>query len=249
MFHAGRALKDAGRKWARTYHRLEVQGELPKLDGPALFVANHGFGGITDVNVFATWAVEQDLGLDRPLVALGHGMGWKMGGGGVMEGLGAIPASSSAAEDAFAEGCHVLVMPGGDLESFKPFSERNKVIFGGRSGFARVAMKAGVPILPIVTAGAGETLYVISRGEKLAKITGVERVLRLKALAVTISAPLGLTVGGAPYLPLPAKLVSRVLPLMTPMQGESSERFATRVHTAMQDAMDDMTKDRKFLIG
>lgn len=249
MFHAGRRLKDVGRKWARTYHRLEVQGDLPRLDGPTLFVANHGFGGITDVNVFATWAVEQDLGLDRPLVALGHGMAWKMGGGAMMEGLGAVPASSDAAHEAFAEGCHVLVMPGGDMESFKPFSERNKVIFSGRSGFARLAMKEGVPILPIVTAGAGETLYVISRGEKLAKITGVERVLRLKALAVTLSVPMGLTVGGSPYIPLPAKLVTRVLPLMTPQQGESSERFAGRVHRAMQDGMDDMTKDRTPILG
>lgn len=248
-FLGGRLFKRAGIQWVRNYHRLEVRGDLPKLGGPTMFVTNHGFGGITDLNAFAVWAVEQDLKLDRPLVALGHGMAWKVGGGEFFEGFGGVPASSHAAEDAFADGCHVLVIPGGDIEAAKTFSERNKVIFSGRSGFARVAMKAGVPILPVVTAGAGETLYCISRGETLAKVTGASRVLRLKALAVSISVPMGLTVGGPPYLPLPAKLVTTVLPLMTPNDGETADQLASRVHTEMQSAMDDMTRDRRFLLG
>lgn len=248
-FHAGRMMKTMGRMWVQSYHRLEVTGGLPKLDGPTLFVANHGFGGVNDVNVFATWVVERELELDRPLVALGHGMAWKIGGGGFMEGMGAVPASAHAAQDAFDEGCHVIVFPGGDLEAAKSFKDRDKVLFEGRSGFARLAMKAGVPILPMVTAGAGETVFVLSRGEKIAKYTGVERVLRLKALPVTISLPMGLSVGNGPYLPLPAKLVTRVLPLMNPQEGESAEAFAKRVHRAMQDGLDDLTRNRKFLRG
>lgn len=248
-YHAGRLTKSVGRAWVRAYHRLEVQGTLQRLDQPTLLVANHGYGGVNDVNVFATWVIERELELDRPLVALGHGMAWKIGGGSFMEGLGAVPASATAAQEAFADGCHVIVFPGGDLEAAKAFKDRNKVLFGGRSGFARLAMKAGVPILPIVTAGAGETLFVVSPGDRIAKVSGVERLLRLKTMPVTVSAPLGLTVGGGPYLPLPAKLVTRVLPLMSPLAGEGAAGFATRVQTAMQQAMDDMTRDRKFLLG
>lgn len=248
-YHAGRLTKSVGRAWVRTYHRLEVQGTLHRLDQPTLLVANHGYGGVNDVNVFATWVIERELELDRPLVALGHGMAWKIGGGSFMEGLGAVPASATAAQQAFADGCHVIVFPGGDLEAAKAFKDRNKVLFGGRSGFARLAMQAGVPILPIVTAGAGETLFVVSPGDRIAKVSGVERLLRLKTMPVTISAPLGLTVGGGPYLPLPAKLVTRVLSLMSPLAGEGAAAFATRVLTSMQEAMDDMTRDRKFLLG
>lgn len=252
-FYAGRTLKEGGRLWVRAYHRLEIRGDRPKLDRPVLLVTNHGYGGITDVNAFAAWVVEQELGMDRPLIALGHGMAWKVGGGAFFEGMGGVPASSDTALEAFENGCHVLVIPGGDVEGYKTFQDRDKVVFGGRSGFARLAMRAGVPILPVVTAGAGETLYAISRGERLAKLTGAEKVLRMKAFPVSISLPWGLTAGTVglmlPYLPLPAKLVTTVLPLMTPDEGEASEHFATRVHSAMQGAMDDMTRHRKFLIG
>jgi hypothetical protein len=59
-------------------------------------------------------------------------------------------------------------------------------------------------------------------------------------------------VGGTgllPYLPLPTKLDTRVLPAMRALPGECADMFADRVHTAMRDALTAMTKDRRPLLG
>lgn len=217
-----------------------------------LFVANHGFGGIFDLNVFAVGATFEQLKLDRDVTILTHQVAWTLGVGRLIEPLGARPASTQSAEEAFGRGEHVAVFPGGDLDAAKAWDERNLVKFGGRSGFARLAIDAGVPIVPIVTAGAGESLFVISSGERLARAIRLDKLLRVKSAPVSISLPWGLSIGAVgmlPYLPLPTKLVTRVLPAMRPTDGEDAAAFAGRVEAAMQDALTDMTSDRIPLIG
>jgi 1-acyl-sn-glycerol-3-phosphate acyltransferase len=109
-----------------------------------------------------------------------------------------------------------------------------------------------VPIVPVVTAGAGESLLVLGSGKRFAKALRLDKVLRLKTFPLTVSIPWGVNlglVGLLPYLPLPTKLVTRVLPAMPPTDGEDPADFAVRVETAMQDALTDMTSDRIPLIG
>jgi len=239
-------------EFVRRYNRLEVTADVGTLSGPVLFVANHGFGGIFDLNVFAVGATFEQLKLDRDVTILTHQVAWTLGVGRLIEPLGARPASTQSAEEAFGRGEHVAVFPGGDLDAAKAWDERNHVKFGGRSGFARLAIDAGVPIVPIVTAGAGESLFVISSGERLARAIRLDKLLRVKSAPVSISLPWGLSIGAVgmlPYLPLPTKLVTRVLPAMPPTDGEDAADFAVRVETAMQDALTDMTSDRIPLIG
>ncbi len=242
------AAQKLGKDWVRRYHRLELSGELEAPMEPVLFVANHGFGGIFDLNVFAILATFDALKLDRPVTILTHQVAWTLGVGKLLEPLGARPASRQAAADGFADAQHVLVLPGGDLDAFKGFEDRNKIVFGGRSGFARLAMDAGVPIVPIVTAGAGESLMVLSDGQRLARALRLDKTLRLKALPVTVSLPWGLNVGGVgllPYLPLPTKLATRVLAPITALPDESAQEFATRVETAMQEALTALAGERR----
>jgi 1-acyl-sn-glycerol-3-phosphate acyltransferase len=163
------AFLDQAVSFVRRYNRLEVDLQTSAPEDPVLFVANHGFGGIFDLNVMAANAALEDLDLDRPVNFLTHQLAWTLGVGRVIEHLGARPASNESAVEAFAEGNHVMVFPGGDVEAAKSFSHRNEVIFGGRSGFARLAMEQQVPIIPIVTSGAGESLLVLSDGKRLAK--------------------------------------------------------------------------------
>ena len=144
------------------------------------------------------------------------------------------------------------MFPGGDLDAFKPFPERNQIVFGGRSGFAQLAIDEDVAIIPIVTAGAGESLLVLSDGERLARALRLDKLLRVKAVPITLSLPWGLSVGGAgllPYLPLPTKLDTRVLPAMRALPDENADVYADRVHTAMQNAMTKMTRERRPLLG
>ena len=47
-------------------------------------------------------------------------------------------------------GAALLVYPGGDYEVHRPIWERNRVDFGGRKGFIRLALEQDVPIVPVV---------------------------------------------------------------------------------------------------
>jgi 1-acyl-sn-glycerol-3-phosphate acyltransferase len=239
-------------EFVRRYHRLQIDVEADSLDEPVLFVANHGFGGILDLNVMAVNAALGDLNLDRPVTYLTHQLAWTLGVGPIFEHLGARPASRESAKRAFAEGHHVVVFPGGDLDAGKSFSDRNRIVFGGRSGFARLAIDQRVPIVPIVTAGAGESLLVLTDGERLARALRLDRILRVKALPVSLSVPWGLNVGVVgmlPYLPLPTKLHTRVLPATRSTADEDADGYADRIHTLMQDALTEMTANRFPLIG
>jgi 1-acyl-sn-glycerol-3-phosphate acyltransferase len=252
IFHAVNGFRRLGSAAVRRYNRLEVILDAPLPSEPTLLVANHGFGGILDLNVFAIFAALDDMAPDRPVTALTHHLAWRAGLGRLVEAAGARPASRESALEAFAAGHHVLVLPGGDLDAAKPWRQRDQIVFGGRRGYARLALETGVPIVPIVTAGAGESLLVLSDGQRLAKALGTDRRLRSKALPVSLSIPWGLNVGLvglAPYLPLPTKLVTRVLPAMRSASTESADDYAVRVETAMQDALTAVTKDRRIIRG
>ena len=77
----------------------------------------------------------------------------------------------------------------------------------------------------------------------------LHRLLRARTLPVSLSAPWGLSVGLLPYLPAPTKLTTRVLARIDPGPGEEPWQFADRVVTAMQSALDDMTRARRPLLG
>lgn len=237
------AFRHRATDFVRRYHRLEIDSAVAAPSGPVLFVGNHGFGGIFDLNVLAAFAALEDLELDRPVTFLTHQLAWTLGVGPVIEHLGARPASEENAVSAFAAGHHVMVFPGGDVDAGKSWFHRNDIVFSGRTGFARLAVEQKVPIIPIVTAGAGDTLFVLSDGKPLAKALRLDKLLRVKALPVSISVPWGINVGLVgmlPYLPLPAKMHTRVLPAMTPDEGEDTEAFAVRVHDVMQEALTEM---------
>ena len=155
--------------------------------------------------------------------------------------MGCRPATAPGATEALGAGHHVLVWPGGDVDAGKSFRRRHEIDFAGRTGFARLALDTGVPIVPVVTAGAGETLFVLTSGEPLARWLRLDRRLRYKVLPVTISIPWGLSIGLVgllPYLPLPARLQTVVMPAMEPGENETPVAFAARIQEAMQTTMD-----------
>jgi 1-acyl-sn-glycerol-3-phosphate acyltransferase len=232
------------------YHRHEIEADAPLPDEPCLIIGNHGFGGVFDLNVISMSRTLASL-TDRPLLYLVHQIAWTLGTGRLVEALGCKPACATNAADGFAASQHVVVFPGGDLDAAKPWTKRNQIQFGGRAGYARLAIEHGVPIVPVVTAGAGESLFVLSDGQGLAARLGLHKY-RVKTLPVSVSLPWGINVGVAgmlPYLPLPAKLSTAVLPAMRPEDGEDAAAFAYRVESTMQARLDDLAARRRPLLG
>jgi 1-acyl-sn-glycerol-3-phosphate acyltransferase len=76
----------------------------------------------------------------------------------------------------------------------------------------RLAQEREVPLVPVVAIGGQETALFLSRGERLAKLFGLDRMFRLKVLPVSLALPWGLNVGDMlGHIPLPAKITVQVL--------------------------------------
>lgn len=245
-------IRHVGTAALKVYHRLDVTVDEELPDRPCLIVGSHGFGGVVDLNVLATVAALDDLDERRPLTILTHQLAWTLGVGRAVEAVGAVPASRDAARAALTAGHNVLVFPGGDLESGKPWTRRNRVEFHRRSGFARLAIDDGVPIVPTVTVGAGESLFVLTDGRALAQRLGLPAQLRYNVAPVSLSIPWGLNVGLVgllPYVPLPTKLRTAIMPAMEPHEKETAEELAARVQAVMQRRVNSLTAGRIPILG
>ena len=198
---------------ASLYFRSEVRGlqKIPE-EGPVLLVGNHSGGNITpDTHVF-TLAFSTYFGVERRFHQLAHNLVLSMPGLGMLRKYGTVAATPENAERALDVGAALLVYPGGDYEVHRPSWESARVDFGGRRGFIRLAQQRGVPLVPVVAIGGQETALFLSRGERLAKLLGLDRMFRLKVLPVSLALPWGLNVGDMlGHVPLPAKITIEVL--------------------------------------
>ena len=236
----------------KRYFRAEVRGldSFPPTGG-ALVVSNHSGGMFTpDVLIFAP-AFYDAFGYDRPLYTLAH-YGVFIGPfSGWLRRLGVIEASRENAGEALRSGAVVLVFPGGDYDSYRPTLVENVVDFNGRTGYIRTAIEAGVPIVPAVSIGGQETQLFLARGDSIAKRLGLKRA-RMEILPVSIGFPFGLSVLFPPNVPLPSKVVTRVLPPID-IVGQFGEdpdvdEVDAHVRSVMQSALDELGRQRRFPI-
>jgi 1-acyl-sn-glycerol-3-phosphate acyltransferase len=155
----GRAVRDFPIKY---FHATLEGGEHLPREGGALLVANHGFFGI-DAGVLGMLVVRET---GRQPRFLGERNLWKIPGlGGILSSVGALPGEPVAATEILARGELVIVYPGGVDDSFKGKDQKHRLQWGTRAGFARVAMRAGVPIIPVAGLGIDD-MYAIVGHEK-----------------------------------------------------------------------------------
>jgi 1-acyl-sn-glycerol-3-phosphate acyltransferase len=252
-------LCDLFRLLGKHYFRFRVEGvdNLP-ASGPVLLVGNHSGGLLPSEGFFTALAIHDHFGPARAVYALVHDFMFedatlrRYAGG-----LGMLRAGHDSARHALADGHCVLVYPGSDLDTFRTFRDRGNVVLGHRTGFLRLALREGVPIVPVVTAGTHEQLIVLARGDRLARAIHAHAWARTEVLPLILAVPWGLTLGFVPYLPLPAQTTQVFLPPMRwPDLGPDSadspaalERCYREVEGAMQSAMDKLTRGRRFLLG
>jgi 1-acyl-sn-glycerol-3-phosphate acyltransferase len=198
---------------ASAWFRPDIRGlERVPREGPVLIVGNHTGGASSPEVLISQLAFSAYFGVERPHYQLAHRMVLNSPVGSVVRRFGTVEADPANAEAALDAGAMVTVFPGGDYEVFRPTWESAKVDFGGRTGFLRLALRKDVPIVPMVTLGGQETALFLSRGERLAQVTGAARVMRLKTLPIVVGFPFGLSVGGfPPFVPLPAKVTIELL--------------------------------------
>ena len=234
------------------WYRAEVRnmGNVPE-QGPVLLVGNHTGGNMAPEVIILPLAFSTYFGVERSFYQLAHNLVLVSPFGPYLRRFGAMAASHDHAKRALQAGAAVLVFPGGDWEVHRPSWERNRVDFGGRKGFVRLALDENVPIVPVVTVGGQETALFLSRGAWLAKLTGASRFLRLKVIPISIALPWGLNVSDLlGHLPLPAKITIEVLePIDVREQfGEEpdADEVYEHVHRVMQETLNGLAAERRF---
>lgn len=255
------------------YFRCDLDGWENLPEGQVLFIGNHnGMLTFEVLMLFYAWYVK--FNGTRAAVGLAHSVAlenpffrW------LIPKLGAIPANPEIATEAFERGYSLLAYPGGEKESFRPFSERKKIDFFQRKGFIRLALQARVPIVPIVSVGAHESYVILDRGEELAKKLGLYDRLRLHGVPITFRGifflwcvvtgvfsffPLLLAPAAfaAMFVPLPAKMTFKLLPaidvhsLWDPglSEEQNHQNIYNHILAAMQRVHDEEYSKRKFPI-
>ncbi len=236
------------------WFRPVVRGLQHVPEGPALYVANHN-GGLVSADTFIFGAsIYRARGLKAVPYALAHDVILQTPGiHQLLVPLGAVRASAANAHAIFDRGHKVLVYPGGDIDSMRPFALRDRIVFGPRRGYIRLALRAGVPIVPVVAAGAHATSIVLTDGRRLAKLLGLPRRFRMEVCPVTLSIPWGLVVGiTPPYFPLPTRIFLEVMaPIAFDRAGDAAardpeyvERCHRQVHGAMEARLSELAAER-----
>ena len=185
-----------------TWFRVEWEGfdKIPR-EGGALLVANHA-GAIPTDAPSIMHGIERELG--RPVYGLADevfkklplvNLAWSR--------LGGVQAHPDNAYRLLREQQHlVMVFPEGSKGPGKHYSERYQLRRFGRGGFVQIAMRAGVPIIPLAIVGNEESMPIIAKLPVVAKLLGVPYA---PITANMLLGPLGALV------PFPAKLRIRVL--------------------------------------
>jgi 1-acyl-sn-glycerol-3-phosphate acyltransferase len=243
-----------GERW----FRYEVEGvQNVPATGPALLVGNHNGGVMVWDSALTFAAILDHHGPGRAVYGLGHdGFGWSEKLGRYAARFGALRASHEAAEAAFDRGHLVVVYPGSELDSCRPYRERARIVLGGRKGFVRLALRSGVPVIPVVSAGAQEQFVVLTRGEGIARRLRLDRRIRSNVFPICWSLPWGITSAYLPFIPLPAQIsISFLRPLVWdggPGAADDArivDRCYREVESVMQEELDRMYRGRLPLIG
>ena len=160
-------LAEVADKLFRPYFRADVRGleRIPR--GAALFVGNHNAGLLAPEAFLLFGALRHRALSDVPYALTGDLLVAVPALERAAAKLGLVRARPEVALRLLAGDAKVLVYPGGDVESMRPYADRDRIVFGGRRGYIRLALRAGVPIVPVVAAGAHSTFIVLSDGRRL----------------------------------------------------------------------------------
>jgi 1-acyl-sn-glycerol-3-phosphate acyltransferase len=189
------------------WFRMEMEGWEHVPEPPALLIGIHSGAPF----VWDAWTVGiqwwRRFGDERPLHGTAHDA--LMAApliGSYFRKMGVLPAAQDSISGALAAGHDVALWPGGEIDSLRPWVKRDEAILAGRTGFVRMAIRAGVPIVPISTVGGPDSMPVLFSGRKLAKALQLDKIARLKMFPIALSVPWGVNFAMLPEIPLPTKI-------------------------------------------
>jgi 1-acyl-sn-glycerol-3-phosphate acyltransferase len=229
----------------KNWFRVEWEGlEKIPATGGALLVCNHAAAIPSDAPVIMH-GIEEELG--RPVYGMAdfffRTVPWV---GTLWSRTGGVPAHPDNALRLLRDqGQLALVFPEGTKGPSKSYQDRYQLRRFGRGGFVEIAMRAGVPVVPIVCIGAEESMPIVFRMPSVAKALGIPY------MPVTANMLLLGPLGIVGYFPSKFKL--RVLDPVTFDMPSGQERYsksrimdeAESIRTHMQETIYEMLRERR----
>jgi 1-acyl-sn-glycerol-3-phosphate acyltransferase len=232
----------------RRWFRVEWEGleQIPR-EGGALLVANHG-GAIPSDAPVIMHGVECELG--RPVYGMADNLFRSVPILGTLwSRTGGVPAHPDNAYRLLHDEQQLaLVFPEGTKGTGKHVRDRYQLRRFGRGGFVEIAMRAGVPIVPIAIIGNEEAMPILWKSPGLARLLKVPYA-PLTANMLVFGPLLGIA------MPLPAKFRLRVLPPVTFDVPSNQDRYnrsmvlecADAIRASIQEAVHDMLRQRRSI--
>jgi 1-acyl-sn-glycerol-3-phosphate acyltransferase len=232
----------------KQWFRAEWEGldKIPRHGG-ALIIANHAGAVPSDAPVIMH-GIEEEL--KRPVYGLADYLFKALPVVGTMWArVGGVPAHPENAYRLLREQQQlVLVFPEGSKGTGKLYRERYQLRRFGRGGFVEIAMRAGVPIVPIAVVGAEEAMPILWKSTALARITGLPYA-PLTANMLAFGPLLGA------LTPLPAKFKLRVLEPVKIDVPPDQDRYsksrimdeAERIRVQLQESLYEMLQARRSI--
>lgn len=226
-------------KWVvafgKAYNDFEVDGidKIP-TDRPALLVFYHGLLPID------AWYFGLYFYLKKKILIRALGDRWLFRTPGLNKlcrAVGALPGDPKDAVALLKSGCLVGVSPGGVQEAIKGISNNYKLMWGHRSGFARVAIEAQVDVIPVFTENIDET-YVAPFAEHPI-FQSLYRITKLPLVPIV----------GLGILPFPVKLKTWVGDPIPYVEGRTPEELRDLTSLGLKDLIAKRQKNNQGLVA
>ena len=246
-------------EWLYSYYfRVQSDGwhHVP-ASGKMLVVGSHN-GGIAAPDMFMfLYEWFRRYGTERLAYGLMHPTIWQVSPdlASMAVQCGALKAHPKMAIAALRKNAPVLVYPGGAQDVFRPHHLRDRIYFAGRKGFIKLALREEVPIIPIISHGAHDTLIVLADLYEQAKqlhewgmpwLLGIDPVV----FPVYLGLPWGLSMGPLPNLPLPVQIRTRVCePIVFERYGSEAARDRDYVDACFDRVTAQMQQELDCLVG
>lgn len=204
----------------RYYFRVQTSGwhHIPPHD-QVLLVGSHNGGLATPDMVMMMYDWFRRFGPERSVYGLLHPTIWKRFPivAHLAAQVGAVMAHPKMAIAALRRGASVLVYPGGAKDVFRPHSLRHKICLDGNRSFIKLALEYNVPIVPLISYGAHDTLIILADYYPQVRQLhewGMPWLLDIdpEVFPVYLGLPWGLAIGPLPNIPLPVTIHTRVCP-------------------------------------
>jgi 1-acyl-sn-glycerol-3-phosphate acyltransferase len=147
------------------------------------------------------------------------------------------------------------VYPGGPRDVFRPHALRHKICLDNNHAFIKLALIHQVPIIPAISYGAHDTLFVLtdlySQAQRLHQ-QGMPWFLGIdpQVLPIYLGLPWGIGIGPLPNIPLPLPIHTQVCPpIVFERYGSAAARDRQYVkdcyhlvHSQMQQSLNDLVR-------